>query len=469
MDELSPLFTRQEWESCLKVLRIVGESPDCGYDLELLERLIAHVYKKTRKHRRKQSSIQHKCHDRELVEKTELITASSFLEKIVTPDEQNHGHFQDNCPSASETREEFYPLQGKSRYCYICKRRYRELHKRYHLLCPDCATFNYHKRKQSVDLSGRYALVTGGRIKIGYQTALRMLRDGAQVIITTRFSKDAARRYAAETDFKEWRDRLLIYAVDFRYPNSVLDVIEHLRPRIPHLDILINNAAQTIRRSQEYYARHIALESTPLPDLPAEWQNLLQDERQLPWSRHQNTTLPLNLSYPLDKYGEALDTSEHNSWTMLLDEIPAGEMLEAQLVNTLAPFLLTARLKSLLKQSPFPHRFIVNVCGQDGQFHRKRKPPTHAHINMSKAGLNMMTRTCAADYAQDNIFMNSVDTGWVTHEGRYSTRLKLRATGFVPPLDEHDGAARIYAPIVEGISGNHYYGKLLRHYKSSDW
>ena len=66
-----------------------------------------------------------------------------------------------------------------ARSCYICKRDFDRVHFHYDALCPDCAALNWERRNQTFDLSGRYSLLTGGRVKIGYQAALKLLRAGA--------------------------------------------------------------------------------------------------------------------------------------------------------------------------------------------------------------------------------------------------------------------------------------------------
>lgn len=51
-------------------------------------------------------------------------------------------------------------------------------------------------------------------------------------------------------------------------------------------------------------------------------------------------------------------------------------------------------------QSPAEDRYIVNVSAMEGQFYRKNKSSKHPHTNMAKAALNMMTRTCANEFAK---------------------------------------------------------------------
>jgi len=110
---------------------------------------------------------------------------------------------------------------AEPQHCYVCKERYLELHPFYDQLCRACGDFNYEKRTETADLSGRVALLTGGRVKIGYQAGIKLLRAGAQLIVTTRFPRDAAGRYAQEADFDDWADRLEIFGLDLRHTPSV--------------------------------------------------------------------------------------------------------------------------------------------------------------------------------------------------------------------------------------------------------
>ena len=153
-----------------------------------------------------------------------------------------------------------------------------------------------------------------------------------------------------------------------------------------------------------------------------------------------------------DADGQQVDARAVNSWRLRLGEVGTQEMMEVQLVNAVAPFILNSRLKTLLLRSSFARRFIVNVSAMEGQFGRAGKTVYHPHTNMAKAALNMMTRTAAADYARDGIYMNSVDTGWITDENPLSRRERSQTErGFFTPLDVHDGAARVLAPVYDAL------------------
>lgn len=400
-----------------------------------------------------------------------------------------------------------------SRHCYVCQREYTELHFYYDSMCRTCGDFNYGKRFQTAPLHGQVALITGARLKIGYQATLMMLRAGARVIATTRFPVDAALRFSREAGFSEWGDRLQIHGLDLRHTPSVEIFARYVEQTTDRLDLLINNAAQTVRRPAGFYAHLMENEGRAFPELPAAVQGLLRPREicknhiqslctpalkasdsaplvawhgqapaiglrasaqlsQIPFS--YDSSLNPEEIFPrgeLDPDLQQVDLRKMNSWRMRLAEVPAPEMLEVQLVNSVAPFVLCSKLLPLMRREKTGKKHIVNVTAMEGKFNRFTKTDRHPHTNMAKAALNMLTHTSAKDLAQDGIFMNAVDTGWVTDEDPIDLSLrKQEQQDFRPPLDIVDGAARVCDPFFDGIlTDKHWSGAFLKDYKPTDW
>jgi NAD(P)-dependent dehydrogenase (short-subunit alcohol dehydrogenase family) len=148
--------------------------------------------------------------------------------------------------------------------------------------------------------------------------------------------------------------------------------------------------------------------------------------------------------FPANRFDEdrqQVDLREMNSWRLRMHEVETPELLEVQLVNAIAPYILNARLKPLMLRTPGSHKHIVNVSAIEGQFYRATKTDKHAHTNMAKAALNMMTRTSAPDFVKDGIHMNAVDTGWITERTPPSMR-RARRKQILTAAGHHDGAAR---------------------------
>jgi NAD(P)-dependent dehydrogenase (short-subunit alcohol dehydrogenase family) len=406
------------------------------------------------------------------------------------------------------------PLQLASpRNCYVCKTLYTQLHHFYDSMCTECGDFNYAKRFQTCDLKGQVAVLTGARLKIGYHIALMLLRSGATVVATTRFPKDAALRFAKEDDFTQWGHRLKIHGLDLRHIPSVEIFCNYLEQRYPRLDILINNAAQTVRRPAGFYQHLMHNENLPIHALPKYAADLLQDHaaclqelsalsvgalvdagQGLPVSWHGTepgiglrasarlSQIPYSFDnslvstevFPegaLDADLQQVDLRKTNSWRLKLGEIETTEMIEVQLVNSIAPFVLCNRLAEMMKKEQTGKKHIINVSAMEGKFHRFFKEDRHPHTNMAKAALNMLTHTAAGSLAKAGIYINAVDTGWVTDEDPAElAQRKQELHDFQPPLDIVDGAARVMDPLIDGINtGKHWSGKFLKDYRPIDW
>ncbi len=483
----------------LRVLQQLHEVPEDDPSHIEVKRAASHMYKALKRDRRAAKREAELAHDRAITE----ATATGSALRI---DDETQG-----IPLVSQAAGAFAGELINPRGCYICKADYTLVDAFYHWLCPRCAAMSHAKRDQRADLTDKRALLTGGRAKIGMYIALRLLRDGAHTTITTRFPHDAVRRFSALEDSADWIGRLKVVGIDLRDPTQVIALADDVLAEGP-LDVLISNACQTVRRSPGAYARLVDAESAPLP-LDVALPEMVSFDRISeahpaaiagalaadPVAHHDGesaaqaaaahtaaslTALALRAgSASLDAHlaGTAVDAggllpdvATSNSWTQTVDEVDPLELLEVQLCNSVAPFLLVSRLRPALaaaaRRAASGRAHVVNVSAMEGQFSRAYKGAGHPHTNMAKAALNMMTRTSSQElFETDRILMNAVDTGWITDERPHQDKLRIAAEGWHAPLDLVDGAARVYDPVVQGEAGTDLYGHFLKDYVPSPW
>lgn len=478
-----PVILAADLALCLRVLAQADKLPTEHPDAVAIRQATAGVFKGVKQRRRAARRDKVLANDRAVT----ALTATGAAERI---DDETHG-----LPLVSNATSALAGRLLQPRSCYTCKARYVDVDAFYHQLCPSCAALNRGKRNTRCDLTGRRALLTGGRAKIGMYIALRLLRDGAHTTITTRFPADAIRRFTAMEDSGDWIHRLRIVGIDLRDPAQVVALADSVAAQGP-LDILINNAAQTVRRSPGSYAPLVKAETEPLPHGPLPQMmtfDHVSDTHPTTLARalqtspavstatpHTLTALALNAGSAaparvaagtaIDAGGLVPDLHEVNSWTRPVQEVDPLELLEVQLCNSTAPFILISRLRCAMASSTARRKYVVNVSAMEGQFSRNYKGPGHPHTNMAKAALNMLTRTSAQEMLEtDSILMSAVDTGWITDERPHPTKMRLAEEGFHAPLDLVDGAARVYDPIVQGELGTDIYGCFVKDYEPAPW
>ena len=483
------------------VVKVLGELrglPKGHPDIETVKHATAKMYKAAKRDRKVRARAADVAHDR-------TVTEATATGSPIRIDDETRGIALVSTAVGAFAGELLNP-----RGCYICKSDYTLVDAFYHWLCPACAATSHARRDQRTNLTGKRALLTGGRAKIGMYIALRLLRDGAHTTITTRFPHDAMRRFAATEDSADWIHRLKVVGIDLRDPTQVVSLADEVASSGP-LDILINNACQTVRRTPDAYSQLVEMESAPLPTNvalpemvtfdrvseahPAAIAGALQahavahhdgendDAAVAGRTAASLTSLALTAGHAslerhlagtaVDAGGLLPDLQESNSWTRFVDDVDPLELLEVQLCNQTAPFILISRLRASMRAAVHGgtlRAYVVNVSAMEGQFSRRYKGPGHPHTNLSKAALNMLTRTSAGElFETDRILMTAVDTGWITDERPHQDKLRIAAEGWHAPLDLVDGAARVYYPIVRGEAGEDLYGCFLKDYAPSPW
>ena len=447
-------FTQIEWDHCLKVLSALKDDPFHNPDNRQFASLITKIHKQAKKSNRKDSYTQKKQRD------LEIINDSVIAQKAL----QNGTVYHDEIPQGTM---EFSTLEIPKN-CYCCNQSFTLAHFFYNRMCPDCAQHNYENRFKTIDLTGRKVILTGGRVKIGYATALKFLRSNAHLTVTTRFPALALAQFQDENDYEYWKDHLHIYGLDLRNLKAVETFIAHYKATHDSLDILVNNAAQTIKYTDAYYQPIIAKEQKLLALSSGNAQLI---ENTTPVTDHKVLTAHTHYdSLALNRFGQPVDDRSKNSWNSTLEEVDMLELLEVNLINQISPYYLIKGFTPLLKASAFEKKFISNVTSSEGQFSYNNKSIFHPHTNMTKASLNMLTRTSGAEYLKYGIHMNAVDVGWVSTGAQESLRKKQFEAGYIPPLDPVDGASRILVSIIEALEGKETAtGVLFKNYKVEQW
>ncbi|KAK4465337.1 3-oxoacyl-reductase 4 [Cladorrhinum samala] len=412
----------------------------------------------------------------------------------------------------------------RARVCYVCGFLLTAPHRLYRNMCLPCGAFNYAgsaiSMPKSLKLPNKTALVTGARINLGYLTALRLLRCGAKVIATSRYPHDAVMRYSREPDFEEWRHRLKVVGADFRLAQHAFAVARAVKDILAqwgntHLDILINNAAQTIVESVGEEKQAVSEDERQRLEASTMKLNLVHDvEGYQPRVRgglpplalyggpgsHQeklhtatstsllqpDTDTSLNGTAPTSSADEVTETAlslsepyTKSSWIQTLSEIPYEDVVSAHAINALAPLILCRELLPVMgdpRPKPAPQAkkikplgYILNVSSREGLFETSpmhpRKCGTKVHNNMNKAALNMITQTEAGvAWKTRRVAMNSIDPGYLSHAPEMDAH-----HGGELPLDWEDGAGRVLWPVAIGeVDGDAVWGRFLKHYGAAD-
>ena len=384
---------RSRLETCLSVFEALEDLPPDHPDVVRVQRATAKLYKVIKQRRREERRDAIAAADR-------AVTAATATGAPGRIDDETQG-----IPLASPTAGATAGILHNPRGCYVCKQRYREVDAFYHQLCPSCAALNRERRDARTDLTGRRALLTGGRAKIGMYIALRLLRDGAHTTITTRFPHDAVRRFTAMPDSGDWLHRLRIVGIDLRDPAQVVALADSVAAQGP-LDILINNAAQTVRRTPGAYAQLVAAEAAALPDGPlpelitfakpagrgdpagsltaAPQSAAITPQALTALALTSGSASPERIAAAtaIDAGGLVPDLDPVNSWVQRVHEVDPVELLEVQLCNVTAPFVLVSRLRPAMAAATGPAQVRGERVGDGGPVRPRLQgagAPAHQH------------------------------------------------------------------------------------------
>ena len=353
--------------------------------------------------------------------------------------------------------------------CYICKKYYNNniYIESYEYLCIECANENYINKNLKVNLLNNTFLVTGGRVKLGYSVTLKLLRFGANVIITTRYPNFAMNNYQSESDYHLWKDRLNIIECDFTKLNQIHTMLDLLQEY--NFNGIINNAFQTIKASSLYYEKvneietnlkeNIILNNNKITNIELNQQNQIirhNSNQYILNNTIYNTQILKYNNIKINKFKDIQDEIHDNSWNKKIDEISPEEILECTLINQIVPTLIINKLKNNLTGT----KFIINVTSFEGSFNYE-KTDKHIHTNMCKTAMNMMIRTLHQD-SDKNLHVYAINPGYVS--GICPQKDKF-------PISLEDGATRIIYPIIKYYL-NEPLDKdimLMNNYKKYDW
>lgn len=367
-----------------------------------------------------------------------------------------------------------FKIKKKTKQCYDCKKGYNMtfILSGYPDLCFACGIKNYKKKNTPVNLSNMTAYVSGARHKIGFETVLMLLRYGAKVIASTRFPNAAWYNYKGEPDFENWKDRLEIIRCDFTQINEVSFLIDHLKKS--KINILINNACQTVKSTDLYLQKALQLETIlggdskyankMIENVNMTTQITTIDNQQFIIKSPQWTDLAIvseqisNADIKLNQFKdiEDLTMKDNSTWYKTMDEVGMAEILQVNAINQVVPTMLVNQLKPVME---YP-KFIINVTAVEGQFQSNKINGHHPHTNMCKAGINMMVRTMGTEKEKD-FYIYAVDPGYVSGVDPFKDKY---------PLKPIDGASRILDPVIRWIKNDPIEsGVKLKDFKISPW
>ena len=487
--------------TAIRVLGSIGDLEPDHPDIVALQRATAGLFKTVKKMRRDIAKNTVRDADTAIIE----ATATGAPTRI---DDETQGLELRPAATRSSTGAHTAGRLTKSQACYVCKEQYFDVDAFYHQLCPDCAAKNRAKRDARTDLTGKRALLTGGRAKIGMYIALRLLRDGAHTTITTRFPNDAVRRFRAMHDADDWMHRLKIVGIDLRDPAQVVALADDVAADGP-LDILINNAAQTVRRSPGCVraarrrggraaarrascpssSRSAAATTRTRAALEASVAVGGRDEHTPQTAvAHASVTAPglltelaltagsASLERVADAHGDRRRRARPRpGLQQLLDPERRGRRPArdargpaVQQHGAVHPHQPAARLDGGGERPAHVHRQRLGDGGRSSAA-ATRAPATRTRTWPRPRSTCSRAPARARCSRPTGILMTSVDTGWITDERPHPTKVRLAEEGFHAPLDLVDGAARVYDPIVRGEAGEDLFGCFLKDYRPSAW